>query len=254
MNGRRLAALVLFDIVAILLVAGLVALSAWQMQRRVWKLDLIARVEARVHAQPAPPPPRERWPGLSPAADEYRRVAVTGRWLQSRAALVLATTELGGGYWVMSPLSLNDGSTVLINRGFVPTDKRDPATWQALGTGSETVTGLLRLSEPRGGVLRANDPGADRWYSRDVAEIAASRGLSDVAPYFIDLERGAGREGLPVPGLTVIAFANNHLVYALTWAALALMAAAAAIFVHLEFWRSRRLRPGDDATDSWANP
>jgi surfeit locus 1 family protein len=42
-----------------------------------------------------------------------------------------------------------------------------------------------------------------------------------------------------VPGLTVLSFSNNHLVYALTWAALALMAAAGAVFVNIDL-----LRPG----------
>ena len=101
------------------------------------------------------------------------------------------------------------------------------------------MTGLLRMSEPGGAFLRVNDPASDRWFSRDVAAIAASRGLDKVAPYFIDAERAPGESGLPVAGLTVIAFSNNHLVYALTWGALALMAAAGAIFVNLDL-----LRPG----------
>ena len=56
LTGRRLAALVAFDLAAVLIVAGLAALAAWQLHRRAWKLDLIARVEARVHAAPAPAP------------------------------------------------------------------------------------------------------------------------------------------------------------------------------------------------------
>ncbi len=94
-----------------------------------------------------------------------------------------------------------------------------------------TVTGLLRITEPGGGFLRHNDPAAERWYSRDVQAIAAARGLADVAPYFIDAERAAAgaRDGPPGPGpgLTVLAFPNSHLVYAITWYALALMVAGA---------------------------
>ena len=105
------------------------------------------------------------------------------------------------------------------------------------------MTGLLRMSEPGGAFLRSNDPAADRWFSRDVAAIAASRGLDKVAPYFIDAERAPGESGLPVGGLTVIAFSNNHLVYALTWGALALMAAVGAIFVNLDVLRPGWFRP-----------
>lgn len=220
------------------MIAGLVALASWQFHRRAWKLDLIARVEARVHAAPVPAPGPPQWAGLSAAGDEYRRVTATGRWMIGRTALVQALTERGGGYWVMTPLAREDGTTILVNRGFVPAEKRDPASWQPTNPGRVTVTGLLRMSEPGGTLLRSNDPAHDRWFSRDVAAISASRGLDRVAPYFIDAGREPG-DGLPVGGLTVIAFPNNHLLYALTWGTLALMAAAGAVFVNLDFLRSR---------------
>jgi surfeit locus 1 family protein len=216
----------------------------WQMHRRVWKLGLIARVEARVHAAPIPAPGRERWADLSVAADEYRRVVASGHWLQDRSALVRAVTELGEGFWVMTPLARDDGTTILVNRGFVPAGERDQASWQVpRSTGLVIVTGLLRISEPGGGFLRANDPGADRWYSRDVAAIAARHGMSAAAPYFIDAERVMGQTGPPVAGLTVLSFSNNHLVYAVTWAVLAMMAAVGAIFVHVDVLWPGRLRP-----------
>ena len=223
--------------------ACLAALAVWQVHRRAHKLDLIARVEARVHAAPTPAPDPGRWAGISARADEYRRVIARGDWLEDRSVFVLAVTEMGGGYWVMAPLARDDGTTVLVNRGFVPADKRDPASWRPRGPKPATVVGLLRMSEPGGAFLRANDPASGRWFSRDVAAIAASLGLAEVAPYFIDAERAPGESGLPVAGLTVIAFSNNHLVYALTWGALALMAAAGATFVNLDLLRPGWVRP-----------
>ena len=166
---------------------------------------------------------------------------VRGAWLAGRSALVKAVTEIGGGYWVLTPLARDDGTTVLVNRGFVPADGQGGAAWEPRSPGPVAITGLLRMSEPGGAFLRANDPGADRWFSRDVAAIAASRGLAKVAPYFVDAERVPGESGLPVPGLTVIAFSNNHAVYALTWGTLALMAAAGAIVVNLDLLGLRRL-------------
>jgi surfeit locus 1 family protein len=243
LTGRRIAALVGFDLAAILLVACLAALAVWQVHRRTYKLDLIARVEARVHAAPTPAPGPSSWAEMSANADEYRRVMARGDWLEDRSVLVQAVTELGGGYWVMTPLARDDGTTVLVNRGFVPADKQDPASWRLRAPGPVAVTGLLRMSEPGGAFLRANAPASNRWFSRDVAAIAASRGLTKVAPYFIDAERTPGETGLPVAGLTVIAFPNNHLVYALTWGALALMAAAGAAFVNLEVLRPGWFRP-----------
>ncbi|WP_262296063.1 SURF1 family protein [Microvirga sesbaniae] len=237
LTGRRIAALVAFDGVAILIVALLVALAVWQVHRRAYKLDLIERVEARVHASPVPAPGPERWASVT-AADAYRRVQVTGTWIEDRSTLVQAVTELGGGYWVVTPLARDDGTTILVNRGFVPASGRDPTAWRP-SPNPVTVVGLLRVSEPRGAFLRTNDPGSNRWFSRDVVAIASARGLGEVAPYFIDAERAPGDAGLPVGGLTVIAFSNNHLVYAITWAALALMAAAGALVVNVD-----QLRPG----------
>ena len=98
------------------------------------------------------------------------------------------------------------------------------------------------MSEPKGGFLRANDSSGDRWYSRDVGAIAAARGLTDAAPYFIDAEAiEPAIAGAPVGGMTVITFANNHLQYALTWFALALMLACGAFLV-LRHERHRRRR------------
>jgi surfeit locus 1 family protein len=92
------------------------------------------------------------------------------------------------------------------------------------------VTGLLRISEPKGGFLRENDPANNRWFSRDVPAIAAARGLTHVAPFFVDAGKGQDPADAPeraVGGLTVVSFVNNQLVYALSWSALALMAGAA---------------------------
>lgn len=218
-------------------IAILVGLGVWQLERRTWKLDLIARVDARLAAAPVAAPGAELWPSLDRASDEYLRVVATGHFLNDRETPVLAVTVHGSGYWILTPL-VTPGFTVLVNRGFVPPDKRDPATRQS-PEGEVTVTGLLRLSEPNGGFLRSNDPAGNRWYSRDVPAIAATRGLaasdpgSPVAPYFIDADATPNPGGLPIGGLTVVTFRNAHLSYALTWFGLAAGLAFLA-------WRSRR--------------
>ena len=239
--ARPVWALALFGLLALAGVAGLTALGIWQLERRVWKLDLIERVDARIHASPVPAPGPEAWPSVSAASDEYRRVAVTGRLMNDRETLVQAVTDLGGGFWVMTPLVTDRGFTVLVNRGFVPPEKRDPAS-RAEGQpqGEVSVTGLLRLTEPKGGFLRSNDPAAGRWYSRDVAAIAASKGLERVAPYFIDADGTRNSGGWPVGGLTVVSFPNSHLSYALTWFALDLMLIGAVLYVVRSEMRRRR--------------
>ncbi|MEO6247265.1 MAG: SURF1 family protein [Sphingomicrobium sp.] len=217
MNRSTLAALCLFLAIAF---AGL---GVWQVERRSWKLDLIARVGARVHAPAQPLPARATWPRINDRDDSYRHLRLAGVLLNDRETLVQAVTEAGPGWWVITPLRTADG-LVLVNRGFVPPERKDPATRRAgLSVGPVILTGLLRMTEPGGGFLRHNDPATNRWYSRDVGAIARARGLGEVAPLFIDADSTPNPGGYPLGGLTVIAFRNAHLVYALTWFGLALV-------------------------------
>jgi len=155
----------------------------------------------------------------------------------------------------MTPWRKADGSGVMVNRGFVPTEDaptraahRDKAP-----PGELTLTGLLRLSEPGGGFLRRNDPAAQRWYSRDVRAIATAQGLTNVAPYFVDADASKPSPGQPVGGLTVIAFHNNHLMYAITWYTLALMVAGAAGYVAKDE-RAVRRRRNENAGQGHSDP
>lgn len=235
-------------LLAFLLLCGVafVALGAWQVERLGWKRELIARVDTRVHAPAIDAPRLAAWRGVSAADSEYRHVSASGRFVADADTRVQAVTVQGAGHWLLTPLRRDDGSVVLVNRGFVPPDASAAAL--AAPTGEVRVHGLLRLTEPDGGFLRRNVPAEARWYSRDVAAIAAVHGLAPVAPYFIDAavdsDGSAARadEG-PVGGLTVIAFRDHHLQYALTWFALALMVVAAIVFVLCDDRRCRHFPP-----------
>ena len=207
------------------------ALGIWQVERLGWKLDLIARVDRRIQAPPVAVPAPDQWLVLDPKAIEYRRVNATGTFRHDQETLVDALTERGAGYWVLTPLVTSAG-TILVNRGFVPTDHADRRT-RAAGNleGLVTIIGLVRLSEPRGRVLRRNNPAENRWYSRDVVTIAKARRLGAVAPFFIDAGNSTNPGGLPIGGLTVVVFRNAHLVYALTWFALAAVSLGGLVII-----------------------
>jgi surfeit locus 1 family protein len=219
---------------------ALVALGVWQIERREWKLALIDRVERRVHATPVAAPGPAAWSTLTKENSEYLRVTVSGHFIEGRETLVRAVTALGGGFWVMAPLRTDEGFVVLVNRGFVPPEKRDPASRPDSEAGNRvTLTGLLRMTEPKGGFLHTNSPRENRWYSRDVNAIAQAQGLNETAPYFIDAEGGR----MPVGGLTVIAFHNSHLLYAITWFTLALMVAVLGVRMALQPAQARPAEP-----------
>lgn len=250
---------ILLALVGIALFLGFLALGTWQLQRRVWKLALIERVEQRAHAAPVPLVPASRWPSVNAADHEYLAVSLHGRWLGDKTVLTQAVTELGAGFWVMTALQQDDGTQVLVNRGFVPLEQRAHALAAAAQATQfpTTVQGLLRMTEPRGGFLRSNEPTQQRWYSRDAAAISQALHLPHAAPFFVDAGLPGTSQGAdsaaawPRPGMTVIRFSNSHLVYALTWYGLALMVAGAAWHVARYERRSSRAPrhpPTDDHT------
>ncbi len=249
---RSVTMLLLLGVCAALLFFSFTALGTWQLKRLFWKRDLIARVEQRVHAPAVAAPGQDRWQYISAETDEYRHVLVSGTFLHQFSVRVQATTELGSGFWLLTPLRQTKGTIVLINRGFISSKTSEHTQPYAGKNRTEdnfisNVTGLLRISEPGGAFLRRNDPATQRWHSRDVQAIATAQHLALVAPYFIDADAGinsnSGTDSAknpallhtatnqPIGGLTVIAFNNNHLVYTLTWYTLALMVAGAAYLV-----------------------
>jgi surfeit locus 1 family protein len=244
------AKLIALLLLAAALFAGLMALGVWQVQRLHWKLALLERIEQRVHAAPLPAPGPAEWSAISREASEYSRVQVVGRFDHSRETLVRASTVLGRGFWLLTPLQTELGFWILVNRGFVPetvglqngAEVSRPDSLQL-----QTITGLLRLSEPAGSWLQHNDPATGRWYSRDVPAVASSIKLvsttvTSIAPYFIDVSVSLDTDkaaAWPRAGLTVLYFSNHHMVYAITWFALAAMVAAATAYL---IYSERQLR------------
>lgn len=221
--------LVLPGICAAVALAVLLGLGFWQLDRLEWKESLIARVEARTKAPAVPLPPESEWAKLNYDNDEYRRVTVTGRFHHDKETHVYTVVSqkpgrfAGPGFWVMTPLELAGGAFIIVNRGFVPLDRKDAATRrEGQVDGTVSVTGLLRMPEDAGYFAPANEPAKDAWYRRDPAEIAQARGIAPTAPFTIDADATPNPGGLPQGGDTRVVFTNNHFQYAVTWFGIAL--------------------------------
>lgn len=219
----RLCPLLGPGLATLIALAVLLALGFWQLERLAWKESLIAQIEARAHGAPAEIVPEARWPDWRAADDEFRRVRLTGTFLHDLEVAVhgLMSGQRGSplqGYYIFTPLRLASGAVVMVNRGFVPMDLRDPARrTEAAPAGEVAVAGLVRAPEVRGLFMPENEPTAERWFVRDVAEMARARGLERAAPFWVDLDPAPGATGWPRPGQTRLAIPNNHLGYALTW-------------------------------------
>lgn len=209
----------LATLIALPAVLVMLGLGTWQLQRMGWKAELMERVAARVHAAPAALPATLSDPG----ALEFRPVTVTGRFLHDKELRLLARPRQGqAGYEIVTPLVRDGGETVLVNRGFVPMDKREAASRpQGQVAGVVTLAGVARLPQPAGLFQPDNSPGADTWVRADPAAMAAALGLRDVAPLIVEALPGQSPGGLPAGIEPRVELPNNHLQYALTWYGLA---------------------------------
>ena len=201
----------------------LVGLGVWQLHRLAWKDGLIAEIDARAHAPPAPLPPPADWAAMRARDYEYRHVALDGTMDNARETLVFRPSEDGPGYLVMTPLALASGGTVIVNRGWVPDRLKDHDLRTAGDpSGPVKVAGLMRAPEARNLFTPADDPATGQFFTKDPMAIAAHDGVS-AAPFIVDADATpANPGGWPRGGATVIDIPNNHFSYAMTWFGLAL--------------------------------
>ena len=233
---------------AVLAFAVLIALGTWQIQRKAWKENLIASLTERLAAPAKELPRPSDWPKLDRARDEYSRVKFEGKFDNGREALVYAAPSafrpdaVGPGYWVLTPARLNDGSILIVNRGFVPDGRQDPKSrTDGQVAGQLEMTGALRWPGDRHWFTPNDDPAHNLWFTADPGSIAAAKGLDSrenpVAPFYVEQEAPVPPGGLPQPGALTVALSDNHLQYALTWYGLA--AVLAGVFGAWTFsaWR-----------------
>lgn len=216
----------LFSVPAILILCGL---GVWQLERLAWKRGIIEAIETRAGAEPVELPPLA---SIRPEAEEYRRFRVTGELLHEKEIHLLSHTHRGNlGYQLIVPLRRADGSHVLVNRGWVPADRRDPASRpETRVAGTVSVTGHLRRGWVQGWFVPDNEPARNQWFFADLEAMTRQMGI-DAPPFFI--EAGPTPPGeLPIGGQTRLKVPNNHLQYALTWFGFALILCVIYILYH----------------------
>lgn len=233
-------------IVALVGVGILVSLGVWQLQRRDWKHELMARIETRAKAEPVPlARVVEAWRKNGDV--EYYHVRLTGRFLPDREFHLYSIVEGAPGWRIIAPLQTPSGDIVLVDRGFVPDQLKEPqARDSEPPAGEVSLTGLARAPGSKGWFEADNDPQGNRWYWRDLGAMAASlpAGLRErVVPFFVEAEAQPGASAWPRAGVTRLKLNDRHLEYALTWFGLAF-----ALLAVFGFYIRSRLQIGRGET------
>lgn len=219
-----------FTLLCALLFTVLICLGVWQLERMRWKLALISQMSRNMTA-PAISLDAALELGIERA--QYHRVILKGH-LENRKESYLYTTGPSGGpvYHVLTPLKLDNGAMMLIDRGYVPLALRDPASRPGSEPQSEvTITGIWRMPDRSGPFTPAPDLPHRVWFSDDFAGIARVENLRFAAPAIIEAAASPRARAWPRAGQTRIMVANDHLEYALTW----FLLAAALLVVYIAY-------------------
>jgi cytochrome oxidase assembly protein ShyY1 len=231
-----------FGIATLIIVATLLSLGFWQLQRRGEKHALIAALDARITEAPVALPSSDRWSTMSAASDEFRRVTFTATYKPQPDAMVYSSGSgvrpdvPGAVTWAFLPAALPNGATVVINTGFVQNTMQDRAQQdrvvKTLLTGAPvTMTGYLRYPETAGTLTPHDDVAKRLWFNRDQRAMASALGWGAVAPFYVDLEIPVPANGIPKPGPLVVRLKDDHMQYAITWFSL-----AAAVVIAFGVW------------------
>ena len=215
----------------------LIGLCVWQVQRMHWKQDLIADREARVAAEPV---------ALSaevgnPAHMEFRRVRLEGTFLHDKE-LYLGARSLNGnpGYHILTPFALTEGGSVLIDRGWVPVERKAPASRaEGQSTGNQVVEGIVRMPHGKAWMQPDNEAAKNMWYFVDLPAMAAAMAADFRTDLYVDAGPKENPGNYPVGGQTRIELPNDHLQYAITWGLLAVALAVIYVLYHLKLERER---------------
>ncbi len=198
----------LLTVISALVIALLIGLGTWQLQRLAWKQDLIATLQARLHTPPRPL--AEVMRAKSAGQDiAFARVALSGQFVDLPPLRLHAVRQGVMGTQLFSPFLDASAHVVFVDIGFTPF----PDQIQ-IPKGPRRVVARVRLPEARG-LRPANDGAKNRWYWRDMAAMNADFGPSGV-PFTLEAERPMLAGVTPHP-VTPDSLTNRHLGYALTW-------------------------------------
>src|SRR5260221_3837091 len=161
--------------------------------------------------------------------------------------MYLAARSMNGnvGYHIVTPMILTGGNTVLVDRGWVPIEKKLPESRpQGQQAGNITIDGVVRLSQHQAFMQPDNEPDQNVWFYLDLPAMTAKAGLTARSDLYVEAGPAAVPGGYPIGGQTHINLPNDHLQYAITWALLAVALIVIYVIYHL---RPQQERPQQES-------
>jgi len=228
MNFRPTLWPTVFTVPAVLIMLGL---GVWQLERLQWKEAQIAERTERTTAAAIALP--------GPDADigdaEFRHVTLTGEFLHDKEMLLGARSlNDNTGYHVVTPFRLADGRTVLVDRGWIPLDRK-AADKRAAGNiaGQVRLDGVIRLNGKQTWFVPDNRPDLNFFFWVDLPAMAKLAGQPNTEARFL-VEAGPAKNpgSFPIGGQTRIDLPNDHLQYAITWFSLAIALTVIYVLYH----------------------
>jgi cytochrome oxidase assembly protein ShyY1 len=211
-------------------IAAFTLLAPWQFRRAAERAERNAAIE---HSFTTPPQPLGEVlaPQTAPTqATEWRQVQVSGHYLPRAELIVRLRTVLGEpAYEVLVPLQLADGSSILIDRGYLrPAAGVRVPEYPPVPGGEVSVTGRLRADEqdPQGGQVVQRD-GHRQVYAVNTSTVSAATGVR-LEPGYVQLVDSAPGvlSALPLPQLD----SGPSFSYALQWIAFGTMAPLGLVY------------------------
>lgn len=219
--------------ITLICVPVLLGLGAWQVQRLHWKRELIATIGERVQQAPVDVSFLD---GMYDA--DYRPAKAEGVFQNDKEIFIIATslTTGEGGYHVVTPLLLDSGAYLFVDRGWIPFERKDKQF--SLPQGRVEIDGILRVPSKPSWLQPKNDPDEGNWYNIDLPAMAATDQLGQFLPFVLDAGSSDQDDQYPIGGQTRLTLPNDHFSYAVTWFSL-------AIVVVIIYFLSCRIKPED---------
>lgn len=216
--------------------AILLMLGFWQLDRLAWKTALIETFNQRATAPSIVPPQ----PGTDLTELEFHSLKMDGQFLHDKEIYLTGRTYEGNaGFHVVTPFKTEAGQVILVNRGWVSEQYREPESRPfSVNDAPQSIQAILRLPQKKGYFVPDNEPKKGFWFTLRPDEIASHLSISEMmTEYYADAVRQGEVLTLPIAATTNIAVRNTHLNYALTWFGIALSLIGVYIAFHINAGR-----------------